>query len=194
MMTSTSTITLSGTQIQQIILTLQGIADALKSQPFWNTQWFAAIVGAAIGMIPSFYLLYKDRPIIKVRSGHALAAMPPAGQIRNGFWASIANSGRRPITVNDFSLLFKDGSRLLFPSESLFVGGSRLPKILDEGNSHMVTIQAGVIADEVHKKGDYPVAACFKDAVGRPYKCDITREFWDNLFKVAAGEDSLTTA
>lgn len=81
---------------------------------------------------------------------------------------------------------FANGETLVFPNDNLFVGGSGLPKILNEANSHSVTVLAGTIAADLLKKKEYPVAACYRDAVGKVYEVKISKEFWDTFFKVSA--------
>lgn len=177
-----SLIPTSSLEIGGIVVALQNIAAELHYQPFWNTQWFAAVVGAAIGLVPSFYLLFKDRPSIKVEIGYSLFKQT---KIRSGIWVKISNSGRRPITITSIFLEFDDGETLVFLDNSLFVGGSDLPKIIDEGGAHTVTIRAGEIAFEINKKGKYPALACYRSATGRVYKCKMSKKFWDTFFKVS---------
>ena len=177
--------------LNAINVSLQNITVALRIQPFWNTQWFAAIIGAAIGLTPSFYLLYKDRPIIKLKKWHSFVSL--GNRIQNGFSVEIGNSGRRPITVASFYLKFRDGKSMVFVDPTLFVGGSGLPKVLNEGNSHSVTLLADALESDIHKKDYYPVAACYEDALGQVYKCRLSRKFWDTLFKVNASDPASPT-
>ncbi|MGD0328450.1 MAG: hypothetical protein ABSB00_01910 [Minisyncoccia bacterium] len=191
MTTATSTILLSSPQFNAINASLHSIAFSLQNQSFLNTQLFAAVVGAALGLMPSLYLLYKDRPRIKVKVGHILVPIPSISHIDNGFSVAISNSGRRPITVERIFLPFKDGESLVFTSESSFVGGSSgLPKVLGEGNSHNVAVLAGEVAEAFLRKQSYPVAACYGDALGNVYKCKTTQEFWDTMFRVQASDSN----
>ncbi len=182
----------SSSQIQAMVQALQEVATAVRSQPFWNTQWFAATVGALVGLTPSLYLLHKDRAIIRVTFGHILMSVGANQRIRSGLWMKIANSGRRPITVEDVFLQFASGETLIFLDDSLFVGGRGLPKTLQEGNAHSVNLLAGSLAPEVLEKGHYPVAVCFRDALGRVYKREVGTEFWETFFKTAASRPDNT--
>ncbi|MEI6057558.1 MAG: hypothetical protein WCQ60_01120 [bacterium] len=192
-MIATSTVLMLSPQLDTLNTSLQGINAALDHQPFWNTSLFGAILGGAFGLLPFLYLLYKDRPIIKVRV-HSVFVPPPTGinqnQVRGGFSVTIANSGRRPITVKNVYLKFKDGDRLIFPDDCFIGGVSGLPRVIGEGNSHWVGILAGKIAQPFLKKQCYPVTAGFEDALGKAYKCRTSKKFWEGVF-AADGKDKL---
>jgi hypothetical protein len=178
-METTSTLATLGA----INTSLQNIALALRVQPFWNTQWFAAVVGAAIGLTPSFYLLYKDRPIIKVGAGPALFRTS-GNQVEKALWVKISNTGRRSITVSSTFLKFKNGETMVFFDDGLFIGGSGLPKVINEASSHTVNVSIPGIEADIRKRKDYPVAACYRDALGKEYEAKLSRELWEKLFTV----------
>ena len=56
----TATILELSSQLTAINISLQKIAISFQNQSFHNTQLFAAIIGAIIGLSPSIYLLWKD--------------------------------------------------------------------------------------------------------------------------------------
>lgn len=181
----TSTI---ATQLGFINTALQGIAVALRVQPFWNTQLFAAVVGAVLGFTPSLYLFYKDRPRIKVKMGPSIFLV--SGKARTCIWISISNSGRRPVKVSSAFLKFKDNTTLVFIQESAFVGGSGLPIVLDQNNpSHTVNILVKDIQPEIQKRNSYPVAGCYRDAIDKVYQHKMSKKSWENIFKVAASDE-----
>lgn len=187
-MTATSTILLSIDQFSAINLSLHNIVQALQNQSFFNGQLFAAVVGAFLGLLPSLYVLYKDRPRIKIKTRQILTTTP-AGGLRSGFSISIYNHGRRPIILKNVYLKFKDEESLVFMDNSNFVGGnSGLPKTLTEGDSHMVAVLAGEIAFPLIKKQQkvgkeiYPEWACYENAVGKVYKCKTSEKFWKTMF------------
>jgi len=144
---------------------------------------FAAIIGAFLGLIPSFYFLIKDRPIIKVAISYAY--IPSISNlIQKGFNIRISNSRRRQITIDGVFLEFKNKETLIFPTPNLFVGGSSgLPKTLFKNSSHSVTILTGDVAFAILRKRDYPVAAYYRDVIGKVYRCKIPNNFWENVFK-----------
>ena len=192
-MAATSTIIMISPQLDTLNDSMQSLKAVLDHQPFWNTSLFGALIGAALGLLPFLYLLYKDRPIIRIRI-HTIFVPPPAGinqnQVRGGFSLTISNSGRRPITVKNMFLRFKDGDRLVFP-ESCFIGGnSGLPRVIGEGNSHWVGILGGDLAEPFLKKQCYPIRAGFEDALGKAYKCKTSAKFWDAVF-TADGKDKM---
>jgi len=185
-----STILSFSTEFNAINISLQEISTILKNQPFWNTQLFGIIIGAMVGLIPFFYLLYKDRPIIKVRAEHVHVSPFLGSLIHDGLSITISNFGRRPINIENVFLKFADGESLLFMSNKNFIGGnSGLPKNLTEGSSHTVVISAGEIARPFMQKKnfkgdkDYPVYACCTNSLGRVYKCKISRKSWYALFQ-----------
>jgi hypothetical protein len=184
MIASTSTIVIASSQFNAINASLHGVVAALQNQSFWNTQLFAAIIGAALGLLPFLYLVYQDRPRIKVRINTVLVA--DTARPRTGFSINVANFGRRAITLERVFLRFADGESLVFMSNTNFVGGSSgLPKTLREGTSHSVVILTGTVAEPILKKA-HPVAACYADALGEVYTAKTNKEFWETLFKVAA--------
>lgn len=182
----TPLITFLTPQPEPIVLALQNIALALRVQPFWNTQWFAAMIGAVVGLIPSLYLLYKDRPQIKVKVAHSLISFLSPNTIKNGISINLLNFGQRPIVANSVFFEFVDGTTMVFFDDALFVGGSKLPKIIAGGDSHSVTVLADSLAPELHQKNMFPNAVCYRDAIGNEYRCKIPQEFWNTLFKVAS--------
>jgi hypothetical protein len=181
-----ATITGVASQLNGINASLQKITILLQNQPFWDTQLFAVVLGALLGLLPFIYLVWKDRPIIKVEVSQALIPFDGlGGRLSNGLTIKISNSGRRQITLQGVFLVFKSGETLIFPKDNLFVGGSRLPVTLTENTSHEVIILSGDLAKPVHKKQEYPIAACYRSATGRVYKCKMKTKFWDNIFKVS---------
>ncbi len=172
-------------QFNQLNGTLQSIAASAQHQPFWNTQIFAAIIGAALGLIPALYLFWKDRPIIKTKISASFVALS-FDRMRTGFSVSIYNHGRRAINLNRIYLKFKDGETLVFLNESNFVGGSGMPRALGENASHSVTILAQEVTDGIlRKNNEYPICACYSDALGKEYRAKTSKEFWVDLFKSA---------
>lgn len=181
---ATSTVLLGAQQFNQVNAALQSIVSATQNQSFWNTQIFAAIVGGLIGLIPFGYLMYLDRPRIKVKSDQVWIPRGVLNEVRIGFSASIYNSGRRAITVDRMYLRFRDGSALAFLGEASFAGASGLPKLLTENSSHTVAIFANKIAKDILKKESFPIAICYSDALGKEYCVPTTSEFWQKLFKL----------
>ena len=53
------------TQLNAINLTLQSIVVALQVQPFWNNQWFAAIVKAQVQLNPVILSTLQRSPDYK---------------------------------------------------------------------------------------------------------------------------------
>ena len=185
MIISTSTILQYSYQLNEINASLQGIVSVLRNQPFYNTQLFAVIVTGCLSLIPWLYLLYKDRPIIKVTVSNVFVPTSLGNNLLNGLSITARNYGRRPITLSNVYLRFKDGESLVFMSNSNFVGGtSGLPKILEGGNSHMVAIIAGELGESFLKKQCYPIYACYGDALGHVYKAKTSEKFWNIMFKV----------
>jgi hypothetical protein len=184
MLTSTTTVLINASQFQTLI-------SALHSESFWNTQLFAAVVGAFLGLMPSLYLLYQDRPRIKVKIDQIFVpyTTPGISHVDTGFSVSIYNTGRRAINLKNIYLGFKDGESLVFINESNFVGGrSGLPKSLGENDSHTVAILASVVAQTLREKQMYPVKACYADAVGNVYPVKTSKAFWDKVFRLAEGD------
>ena len=167
-------------QLNQINSSLEQIAH--HTQPFWDTQLFGVLIGGLLGLLPWLYTVWKDRAIIKVKAQPAMY-FSPSGLPQKAFSIQIINFGRRPVTINDVHLLFKDGGTLIFPTPSLFVeGASGLPKILNESSSHSVTLFAASVSQEFFKKQEYPIAACYRSATGKIYKTKTNKKFWDIVF------------
>ncbi len=184
---ATRTVALSDSQFSAPNDSLKEVVNALHSQPFWETQLFAVFVGAIIGLLPTVYLLYNDRPKIKVGVNHILA--PQGDLISNGFSITISNSGRRPVNITRVFLRFKDGSSLVWLDDSdLVYGTNQLPISLGEGKVHSVTILAYSVAQALDTKQEYPIAACYADALGNEYVCKTKPIFWETLLKVATNE------
>jgi len=74
-------------------------------------------------------------------------------------------------------LRYATGESLAFLTEAAFVGKSGIYFKLEEGNSHSVTISAGSITESVLKRKDYPITACYGDALGRTYKYKLSKKF-----------------
>lgn len=165
---------------------LAAIATSLEHKTFWDSQILGTFLGAALGLIPFFYLLLTDRPKIKVKLKQSLISI--GGKVLPAASVEINNSGRRPITVTSVFFKFADGKNLFFVDESLFVGGSGLPKRLDERSSHSVVIMAAEFAATLHKEQRYPIAACFSDALGNTYKRKTRQKYWDSLFSLKGSE------
>lgn len=181
---ATRTVMLSDNQFSILNDSLKEVVIAIQSQPFWETQLFAVLVGAVIGLLPTVYLLYNDRPKIKVSVNHILA--PQGDLISNGFSINISNSGRRPVNISRVFLRFKDGSSLVWLDDSdLVYGTNKLPLSLGEGEAHSVTILAYSVAQALDTKKEYPIAACYADALGNEYVCKTKTTFWETLLKVA---------
>ena len=183
--TLTPAISVANSQLISINTSLQKIASMSQGQPFWSTQLFAAIVGALFGLIPFIYLIWKDRPIIKVKVSQSLVPINHlGGKVRNGLTIKVSNTGRRQVTISDVFLKFKNGETMIFPNDALFVDGRRLPKTLTESTSHTVIILTGDLAQGILKKQEYPVEACYRSVTDKVYKCKISKKFWDNIFKI----------
>jgi hypothetical protein len=179
----TTTVFLSNPQLNQINTSLQTIAAAAQHQTFFGTQLFAALVGGLIGLVPFAYLIWQDRPKIKVKADRVWIPRPVDDGVCAGLSATIYNSGRRSIMVEHLYLRFKDGSSLVFLSEKSFVGASGLPKTLEPSTSHTVAILAGTIAGDFLKKESFPVAVCFSDALGNVYQDKTPIKFWEDMIQ-----------
>jgi len=175
-------IILINNQLIGINQSLNGILYFAQHNSFWNSQLFGTLIGASIGLIPFLYLIYKDRPIIKVEAQYSIFGM--TGQLVNdGISIKIFNKGRRDILLESFFFEFSDREKLVFTSDSSFIGGSGLPRKLEGGSSHTVYILSGELSSPFFKKQDYPIYACYNSALNKKYKCSIKRKFWDCLFK-----------
>ncbi len=187
----TTSVILNTQQFTQINYALQVIASAAQHQAFWNTQLFAALVGAAIGLFPFIYLLYLDRPRINVKVDHVWIA-GGLGIVQSGISATISNAGRRSIIVEKVYLKFKDGSSLIFIDDKSFANGvGGLPKELRENTSHATAILAGTIARDLLKKQQYPIEVGFSDALGNLYRRKTSSKFWGRVFPAQETEDSV---
>jgi hypothetical protein len=102
---------------------------------------------------------------------------------QSGLSITVVNTGRRPLTISDVFLAFKNGDSLIFPT-SAFYGGSGLPKVLEENTAYTATILAGDMGADLLVKQEYPVAACFRSATGRIYRRTISNKLWDAVYKV----------
>jgi hypothetical protein len=181
---ATKTVAFSDVQFSTLNNSLQDIVTSLGNQSFFETQLFAVFVGALVGLLPTVYLLYMDRPRIRVGVNHILA--PRGDLVSNGFSINISNSGRRPVNITRVFLRFKDGSSLVwFEDSDLVYGTNQLPMSLGEGQAHSVTVLAYSLAQALDTKKEYPVAACYADAVGNEYICKTKPAFWETVLSVA---------
>ncbi len=174
-------------ELTAINSSLQNIAYTLQHQSFWNSPLFAAIVGAVagalLGLLPFLWLLYKDRPIIKVKAQIDWFVSAANTHPRKVLSIKIYNSGRRAANITSIYLRFASGESLVFLTDAAFIGGYPLPFKLEENSSRSVSIVAGSIAQTVLEKQVYPVAACYSDALGNVYQHKLASDFWERFFK-----------
>jgi hypothetical protein len=168
-------------QLSLINSSLEKINISLQSESFFSSQLFGAIVGGLLGLLPFLYLLYKDRPIIKLKHEFIYTTVNSFAQ--KGISVTISNHGRRPITIKNFFFELKTKESLVFLDHSIFLFGGDMPKKLEESSSFSIGILAGDIARDILEKQQYPKYACFRDAVGKVYRCEIPQKFWENLFR-----------
>jgi hypothetical protein len=168
-------------QLNLINSSLDKIYTALQYQSFFNSQLFGAIVGALLGLLPFLYLLYKDRPIIALK--YEFIYTNTGSFLQKGISVTITNSGRRPTTIKSFFFELPSKESLVFLNNGIFLMGGDMPKKLEEASSFTVGILAGDLALDFLKKQQYPKYACFRDALGKVYKCKVSNEFWEHLFK-----------
>ncbi len=179
---TTTTIIFSSPQLSQLNVSLQDIVDVLKHQSFFNTPLFAAIIGLVGGLLPFFYLLYKERPIIKI-SVNPGYLIDTSGSLPTVMTVKIKNFGGRPTNICDFFMQFDNGDSVIFPTDNGFVYGKGLPKIIDEKNSHSVVIYVNYLMVELNRYEKYPKFVCFSDALGKNYSHKISNKFWNNLLR-----------
>ncbi len=184
---STSTVVMNNTQFSEVTSALTQIASALNKTPaFWETQVFAVFVGGFLGLLPFLYLLYKERPIIKLELSRIF--VPDVyGDLKDGFAVTISNHGQKSIVLSRFYLRFPDGESLVFIGGNGLVGGTDgLPLKLEGGNSHSIMVLATSTAEFCKTKGQFPVAAYIASALGKTFKIRTSNDFWEGLF-ISAG-------
>ena len=147
---------------------------------------YGAAIGsaAAVGTAWNIYTGLRDRPRLKVSPSITRLTWTPDTLQCVG--VEVANVGRRPINLQSCTIessdrramFFLEGSfRRLGPMGSLAFESHKVPKRLQEGESHTFLIPIATITDSLARDRTFhPMSVSVRDGTGRKWRAPLAND------------------
>lgn len=123
--------------------------------------WYAAIV-ATFALVVNAYSVWRDRPRLRVRITRNMKMVPPDHGDPSYYCITIANPGRRPITITHVGFTMKEGENDILLGESVRDGNREIlpghntdylarQDMIDESNLQYLTVNDGALNEFRYK-------------------------------------------
>lgn len=173
---------------EEYALCLREHGLASNQSTIWTSQEITTIalsiwgaVVATAGAVLSLILFFKDRAIIRVRAYRGFL-MSEIEHSKNVITVSVANHGRRTISIEQLFFNLSNGKKLIFFNHSLiYITKPEFPILLGENGSVSLTLDYDGLVSEIKRNKVKAKNISICDNLGNIYSYKLKKKDWGEI-------------